>query len=386
MEDISKFDDIRPYNDEEVAPVIKRLLNNPQFREVVNSYLFPGKQWEQVEALMQTFNSQFELQHTLIKDIVFQLLNRTASCTTCTGMENIPRDKACTYISNHRDIVLDASLLSVLLANSNYNTVEIAIGDNLLLSEWIRDVVRLNKCFIVKRNVSMHQMLETSRHLSEYIHYTIRDKNQSIWIAQREGRAKDSNDRTQEGLLKMLAMGSNQEFLNSLMELNLTAVTFSYEYDPCDFLKAKEFQQKRDNPEHKKTPEDDAINMKTGILGYKGSISLKFGHSINSLLSNLDNSLGRNELVTQVASIIDNEIFRNYHFYPVNYIAYDRLWGENTFQYKYTEKDIDQFDNYFRQQLDKIDLPNKDIPYLMERMEEMYAYPLKNYLSTENND
>ena len=377
MEKNPEFDDIRPYYDDEVASVIERLLENSQFREIVN-YLPLGKSLEQVESLMRTFTSIYDFQYVLIKEGVLKLLDRTANGATCEGFENVLKDTAYTYISNHRDIVLDASILCVLLADNGYETVEIAIGDNLLLADWIKDVVRLNKSFIVRRNVSGRQIFDASTHLSKYIHYTIRDKNQSIWIAQREGRAKDSNDRTQESLIKMLAMGGNQHFLKNLAELNLTPLTFSYEYDPCDYLKAKEFQQKRDNPDFKKTREDDLLSMRTGLFGYKGRIHLQIGRPVNPALLKLDDSLKRNELALQAASIIDKEIFRNYKFYPVNYIAYDRLWGNDRFSEHYTSEDVANFERYFQQQMDKIDLPDKDVPYLREKMEEMYAYPVKN--------
>ena len=379
-----EFDDIRPYYDDEVAPAIERLLKNTQFREVVN-FLFSEERREQVEQLIRSFTNQRDFQHLLIKEFVFELLGKTGSSAVCSGFENVSKTAAYTYISNHRDIVLDPALLCSLFGQNGYETSEIAIGDNLLLADWIIDMVRLNKSFIVKRSVSGRQMLEASKHLSKYIHYTILSKNQSVWIAQREGRAKDSNDRTQESVIKMLAMGSEQNFLKSLMELNLTPLTFSYEYDPCDFLKAKEFQQKRDNPDYKKTHEDDLLNMKTGLLGHKGRIHLQIGRPINPDLLKLDDSLGRNELALQVASLIDNEIFLNYKFYPINYIAYDRLWGNNSFREQYTAADVETFERYFQQQVDKIDLPGKDIPYLLEKMEEMYAYPVRNFLEVSNN-
>ena len=380
MERNPEFDDIRPYYDDEVAPAIERLLKNAQFREVLN-YLFPGERRNQVEQLLRSFTGQRDFQHALIKEFVFELLAGSSSNVECRSLEKISKTTAYTYISNHRDIVLDAAILSSLLADKGYETVEIAIGDNLLLTDWIKDLVRLNRSFIVKRNVSGRQMFEKSMHLSKYIHHTIRDKNQSIWIAQREGRAKDSNDRTQESVLKMLAMGGEKNFLESLAELNLTPLTFSYEYDPCDYLKAKEFQQKRDNPGFKKTQEDDWLNMKTGLFGHKNRIHLQIGQPITPALLKLDRSLGKNELATQAASIIDKEIFLNYKFYPINYIAYDRLWGDNLFHEQYTADDVENVDRYFRRQLDKIDLPDKDIPYLTEKMKEMYAYPVKNYLS-----
>jgi len=377
MERNPEFDDIRPFYDEEVAPAIEQLLKDSQFQKIIN-YFYTGKSRTQIEQLMRTFTKQRDFQNLLVKKIVRNIFNRTSEGVICKGWENISRGTAYTYISNHRDIILDASILSVLLSDNGFETVEVAIGDNLLLIDWIKNMARLNKCFIVKRSVSVRQLLEVSKHLSRYIHYTILDKNQSIWIAQREGRTKDSNDRTQESLLKMLAMGSDQPFLKSLAELNLLPLAFSYEYDPCDYLKAKEFQQKRDNPDFKKTREDDLLNMKTGMLGYKGRIHLQIGRSIRSSLLDLDESLDRNQSAAQAASIIDKEIFRNYQFYPINYIAYDRLWGKDFFRDHYTSDDVKLVDEYFRRQLDKIDLPDKDIPFLTGKLEVMYANPVKN--------
>jgi len=377
MERNSEFDDIRPYYDDEITPVIERLLKNQQFRKIAQS-IFPDKNEEQVRKLLLSFTSRRSFQHEVIRTFVFTLLDRTAAEVTIKGLEKISKTVAYTYISNHRDIVLDASILCVYLMENGYETAEIGIGDNLLFTDWIKDISQLNKSFIVRRNLPLRQMLEASIHLSKYIHYTIRDKNQSVWIAQREGRAKDSNDRTQESVLKMLAMGGDKNFLKSLSELNLTPTTISYEYDPCDYLKAKEFQQRRDDPDFKKTQEDDLLNMQTGLTGFKGRIYLQIGNPVNPCLMDLDDSLSKNELAFQVATIVDKEIFRNYKFFPINYIAYDRLGGKNLFREKYTPEDIKTVEQYFQQQLDKINLPDKDIPFLIEKMEEMYANPVKN--------
>lgn len=383
MEKNSEFDDIRPYYDEEIPFVIERLLKDPQFQIIIN-YLFPGKKADAFKIGMQRFTTTYDFQSKLLKKLIFDLAGKTTTGLTWNGIKNVSKTVAYTYISNHRDIVLDASLLNIILLESGYNSTEIAIGDNLLLADWIKDLVRLNRSFIVKRDVPLKQVLEVSRHLSEYIHFTVRDKKQSVWIAQREGRAKDSNDRTQESLLKMLAMGRDENFLKNLMELNILPTTFSYEYDPCDYLKAQEFQQKRDNPDFKKTKQDDLLNMKTGLTGYKGNVHMQIGQPVNPSLMELDPSLGRNELVPHVASIIDTEIFRNYKFYPINYIAYDRRWGNGFFRDKYTSDDIETVERYFRQQLNKVDLPVKDTAYLTIKMEEMYAYPVKNFLSVSN--
>ena len=377
MEKNAEFDDIRPYYDDEVAPAIERLLKDSQFRGVMN-YLYPGKSMEPVEQLMRSLTTQRDLKTGLMKNLVSELMSQTADGLTYNGFEDLSKTTAYSYISNHRDIILDASILSVLLFKNDLPIAEVAIGDNLFLTEWIKDLARLNGCFIVKRGISGRQIIENSMHLSKYIHFTVRNRNQSIWIAQREGRAKDSNDRTQESVLKMLAMGGDKNFLKSLLGLNLTPLTFSYEYDPCDYLKAKEFQQRRDNPDFKKTQEDDMLSMKTGLLGYKGRVHLQVGNPVNPTLRQLNDSFPKNELAIQAASVIDREIFRNYKLYPVNYIAYDRLWGNNSFREQYTAENVENVEQYFRQQLDKIDLPDKDIPFLREKMEEMYAYPVKN--------
>ena len=381
MEKKTEFDDIRPYYDDEVAPTIERLLKDPLIKKAV-LYVFPEKDWAQEEKLLRTFSTKHAFQSWFAQDIILESINRTSTEVTYAGLEKVSKTTAYTYISNHRDIVLDAAMLSSQLIVNGFETAENAIGDNLLFIDLIKDLVRLNKSFIVRRNLPMRQMLEASEHLSKYIRYTILNKKQSIWIAQREGRAKNSNDRTQESVLKMMLLGGDKNFLKSLTELNITPITFSYEYDPCDFLKAKEFQQKRDNPDFKKSQKDDLLNMQNGLLGFKGRVHFKIGKSINPSLLKLDNSLGRNELAKETASIIDKEIFLNYKFFPINYIAFDRLWGKNLFRDKYTYEDIKNVEQYFQQQLDKIDLPYKDIPYLKERMAEMYAYPVRNNCET----
>jgi hypothetical protein len=382
MELNPEFDDIRPYGDDEVAHVIQRLFKNPRLREYM-THFFPEIEWESFKSQILPIKNVDDLQFNIIKPLVTVLVEKNSTSVTCTGFENISKNTPHMYISNHRDIILDASILSVLLIANGFTTPEIAIGDNLMLSPWIEDIVRLNKSFIVKRGISGRQMLEASKLLSQYIHYVVKSKKESIWIAQREGRAKDSNDRTQDSLLKMLAMGGSLSFTENIEQLNITPVSLSYEYDPCDFLKAKEFQLKRDDPEFKKSRLDDLVNMQTGLFEFKGNIHFKIGKPINPQLQKLDNSLNRNKLATQISQLIDNEIFLNYQFYPINYIAYDRLWGKDFFKGKYTSGDEKIFDAYLQKQLEKIDLPDKDIPFLTEKILEMYANPVKNQLSVQ---
>jgi hypothetical protein len=382
----TEFDDIRPYRDDEVSTVIARLLANPQFVGVLK-YVFRNRDWSALETQIRNFKTIHDFQHYFVKKEIFEIAKRVSTSIAFGGVMKPAADKAYTYISNHRDIVLDAAILNSLLVDSGYETTEIAIGDNLLLFPWIEDLVRLNRSFIVKRGVSIRQMLETSLHLSRYIHYTVNEKKQSVWIAQREGRAKDSNDRTQESLLKMLSMGgSKKDFIANLEELNILPVAFSYEYDPCDFLKAKEFQMRRDIPDFKKSERDDLENMQTGIFGYKGNIFLQFGKPVNSAISAIDKDLPKNELAAKVAEIIDREIFLSYRFFSGNYIAYDRLWGMGAMKEKYSDADVAVFDKYLDGQLAKIVVDNKDNDFLMEKLLEMYAYPVKNQLIAKNDE
>ena len=209
--------------------------------------------------------------------------------------------------------------------------------------------------------------------MSSYIHYAVTQKRENIWIAQREGRAKDSSDHTQDAVLKMLAMGGE------LRELNICPLTISYEFDPCDYLKAQEFQQKRDNPAFKKSRQDDLDNMKTGIFGYKGRVHYHCGTPINQWLAELD-GLPRNEYFQQLSQRIDQEIHAGYRLYPCNYIALDELEGNQACADHYTQKDKERFGQYLQGQLAKIKIPNKDEAFLRERMLTMYANPLRNYM------
>ncbi|HHT30683.1 1-acyl-sn-glycerol-3-phosphate acyltransferase, partial [Petrimonas mucosa] len=285
------------------------------------------------------------------------------------------------YISNHRDIVLDAAFLNILLFDRGTDTCEIAIGDNLLIYRWITDLVRLNKSFIVKRGVSVREMLDTSRHLSEYIFDTIANRRQSVWIAQREGRAKDSDDKTQTSLLKMLTLHNSAKPSEALRSLDIVPLAITYEFDPCDYLKAKEYQLKRDNPEYRKSQADDIENMRTGIMGYKGRVSFSFGNRINDTLSQIDPETGRSEVLEIAREAIDREIYRNYVFFPINYVAYDLMEKSNTFSAHYTDKDRQFFENYIAGQIAKIEIPGKDHAFLREKLVEMYGNTVKNFVS-----
>lgn len=375
------FEDIRPLNQDEVQAAIEELLASEEFRHALR-YVKPDLDWDQLSAAMRACKTKEQFKSTLAYDAVMTVAKKTTFSLTISGRSRLPEGKpACTFISNHRDIVLDASFLNVMLYDVGYGMTQVAIGDNLLIRPWIKTFVRLNNSFIVKRGVSVRQMLEVSGTLSAYINHTIKDTKESIWIAQREGRAKDSNDRTQPSVLKMLCMAGGKDIIGNLKSLNIVPVAISYEFDPCDYLKAQEFQLKRDNQEYHKTQRDDLLNMETGILNNKGRVHFTISQLINDQLDQLDPNMDRNELFAAVASIIDKEIYRHYRFYPNNYVAYDLLSGTRRFSDHYGLKDKKAFEEYLQKQLDKIVIPNKDENFLRKKILEMYAKPLKNFLA-----
>ncbi|MDR1810321.1 MAG: 1-acyl-sn-glycerol-3-phosphate acyltransferase [Prevotella sp.] len=377
----SKFDDIAPLYDYEVSATIEELLSDPGFIHAIR-YVLPNMNQDDFAREMRSYKTKREFQAKMISPFIWGIVHKTSTSTTLTGWENFDHDKQYMFISNHRDIVLDAGILNISFNDAGVNTTEIAIGDNLLVFPWIKKLVRLNKSFIVQRGVSVRQMLEVSKHLSEYIHYAIQQKKESIWLAQREGRAKDSADRTQESLLKMLTLFPEKiDFIDNLKSLNIIPLSISYEYDPCDYLKAQEFQLKRDNPEYKKTQRDDLLNMETGLLGFKGNIHFRFGKPINDKLEALK-TLDRKLQITAAAQCIDREIHANYEIFPGNYVAYDLLTGEDRFADKYSAQEKTAFEDYLNKQIAKINVPDKDEVFLRERMLLMYSNTLKNYLLT----
>lgn len=376
------FDAIRCYDKEEIPAVLERLSNDKHFINLLST-IYPLLPKELIKQRLVSFDNADDFQKIMVYPFLQYLEANLTKGIKLLGLDKIDRDRNYLFVSNHRDIILDSTLLCGKLIENGMDTVEIAIGDNLLVFPWIEDLVRLNKSFIVRRNPGAKQMLESSRLLSAYMAYTINEKKHSIWIAQREGRAKDSDDRTQESLLKMFNMGGAGTFSENLAALHICPLSISYEYDPCDYLKAKEFQQKRDNPDHKKSPQDDLLNMKTGVMGFKGRVVYKIAGEISEKIMQLGEEIqNRNELVAAIASLIDANIHSNYEIYKVNKIAYDMLHESTEYRKSYTLLDKLDFEKYVEMQINKIDLINKDVDFLKIKILEMYANPLINSLKT----
>lgn len=374
-----QFDPIRPFEPDELPDVFDRLLHNEQFSSVL-AYLYPDVPKEALAAKMHACKDNLDFQKTFCYGFLVQLLARLSKGCDI-DIASLDTDSRYTFISNHRDIVLDSALLDKLLIDAGFNTTcEIAIGDNLLKLPWVKDLVRVNKSFIVERALSMREMLMASKRLSEYMHFVIAEKNDNIWIAQREGRAKDSNDRTQEAILKMMVMGGEGSIIDRLKQLHLVPLAISYEYDPCDYLKAAELQARRDNPSWQKGPMDDVTSMQTGIMGYKGYIHYQCADCIDSYLDTIPADTPKTELFRLIADHIDRQIFAGYRLYPNNYVALDLLHGDSAHADHYTAEDKAQFEAYLKGQLDKIEMEGKDDAYLREQMLKMYANPAINQM------
>ncbi len=376
----AEFDSIRPFEPEELPQVYERLLADPQFRQVL-AFAVPGVPFEKVREKMLSCNTNLEFQLNFCYGFVKFLADKlTTSCEMDASAVDV--EGRYTFVSNHRDIVLDSGFLDKLLIDVGFKTTcEIAIGDNLLSLPWVKDLVRVNKSFIVRRGLSPRETLAASRVMSDYMHYVIEVKRDNIWIAQREGRAKDSDDRTQPAILKMMAIGGGKGgVVEKLRALHIVPLTISYEYDPCDYLKAGEMQLKRDNPDWKKSAEDDITSMQTGIMGFKGHVHYQCAPCIDAWLDTIDPGTPKTELFDMIAAHIDHEMHSNYRLYPVNFIALDELAGSAEHAGRYTAVERKAFDEYISGQMAKIDIPGKDEQFLRERMLTMYANPAVNHL------
>jgi len=423
---LAEYDEIRPYEAGEMKQAFDELLNDRQFNILLKGFvpwLPKGLRNGLLRLAFRGVNTPLDFQLRFMKPVVRYVIRKHTDGVTFDdsalrmengelrmengelGMENYDYSKRShlgvqgnhnspspilnsqlryTFLSNHRDIVLDSAFLDVMLVDHGYpTTVEIGIGDNLLIYPWIKRLVRMNKAFVVRRGLTAHEMMRLSKLMSRYIHYAVTKKQENIWIAQREGRAKDSSDQTQDAVLKMLAMGCDGSPVDSLLELNIVPLTISYEYDPCDYLKAQEMQLKRDNPGFKKSKQDDLDNMKTGIFGYKGRVHYHCGMPVNQWLAELQ-GLPRNVFYAQLAQRIDQEIHSGYRLYPCNWIAYDLLGSGKTQSggEHYQAADVERFEHYLQGRLAKIQIPNKDEAFLRERLLTMYANPVRNWMKS----
>lgn len=361
---------------------METLVKEPGFLHAVSFCMPPDAVPHLIDDMLKITNKH-DFQTQVMMPFVEMIAKTTTSGITMGGIKNYNATRSYTYITNHRDIVLDASFLNLAFLRNGLPSTEVAIGNNLLAMEWIETLVRLNKSFIVKRDTGIREALLAAKHLSGYIRYALLEKHESIWIAQREGRAKDSSDTTQDSLVKMLSLGGSGSFMDRVKELNIMPVCISYEYDPNDYLKAREFLFKRRDPGFKKSQRDDLFSMETGLLQFKGKVHFQLTPRINARIDEIGNFRDNNTSARYISRIIDNAIHRSYEIFAINYIAFDILENTTRFAAKYSEEEKEDFLEYIRKQIDKMevtDMTEEEHDYVQHLILTMYANPLKNKL------
>lgn len=378
----SDFDDIRPYNDSEVVEIIGRLIKEDAFIRF-SQQLFPGFSKEMIVAALNEVKSIKDFQSNFIIRLAQHIIDHTTKGITIDGLENLDPNESYLFMSDHRDIILDSALLNVMLHKNGFETTEIAIGSNLLIQPWIADLVKLNKSFVVNRNVTVRQMLTSSKQLSGYISFALNSKKSSIWIAQREGRTKDGDDRTQHSLLKMLQMSGNLSFSDHFKSLRIVPVAISYEYEPCDAMKTFEVYKKETDDDYKKSPKDDLRSMIKGMTNEKGRVNFTIGKPISHMLDVIEEMDDEKDKFKALAELIDYRIHKNYKLWPDNYIAYDIVNETKEFQHKYTDEEKDLFLKHMDK---KIDPSIGDEERMSQIFLEIYANPVKNRLELTKPD
>lgn len=377
------FADIAPFDDALFQQQMAQLVKEPGLEHAVK-YVMPDVDYPEFVKFLLTIKDKQTFQLEVMWPFMEMLAKKTTSGVSISGMDHLDPNTQYTFITNHRDIVLDAALLNICFFRHGRRASEVAIGSNLLILEWISQLVRINNCFIVRRGGRRLEALHDAKLLSAYIHHAINEKHESVWIAQREGRAKDSSDRTQESLIKMLALEGGSSTAGNLEQLNLMPVSITYEYDPNDYLKAREFLLKRRDPEFKKSPMDDLLSMETGLLQFKGRVHFSIGECITPIIAEMPSDAPRSEVLEHVCNVIDHNIHSRYKIYAINYIAYDLLNHTREHEMLYTRHEKEAFEAYIEHQLDKVevaDVTPEERDYMRQMMFTMYANPLKNKMA-----
>lgn len=371
MEQEADFEEIRPFQDEEVPAVVEQLSKEPYFKRMLPA-LFPNKEVDDIIADLKTIKTIDEFQTHFILPFLNMIVETTTDGLSASGLDKLSKEGGYLFITNHRDIVLDSALLNVKLREVGLETTEIGIGDNLLIYSWITDLVKLNKSFIVKRGLPGRQMMDASETLSSFIRQSISEKH-NIWLAQREGRSKDGSDKTQSSVLKMLNLSGQSSPRENLKALHIVPVSISYEFDPCDAMKAYQICQANENPDYKKSKDEDLRHMNNGIMGHKGHVHFSFGSPIDTEIDAIDAD-NKNAQINAIVDIIDKHIHQNYKLFPSAFVAYDILENTNKYANEYTNEDKENFIKYIDHKISE--LPDHSSPNLRSTVLRMYANPV----------
>lgn len=376
---MSKFDTIRPFYDAEINAAISSTVNHPMMKSLMN-FTFPDVEDEVWKEQLKKTHSIRDFQCNFIYHSIKKVLGKSSDGLTTSGFEKLEQNTSYLFISNHRDIILDTSLLNTCLFDHGLVMTASAIGDNLVQKAFLHTLAKLNRNFLVQRGLSPREMLQSSKLLAEYIAQLLLRENRSVWIAQREGRTKDGNDATNPGVLKMLGMGSDE---NNLMDyfrkVRIVPVSISYEYDPTDALKMPQLMAEAKNEKYVKDKNEDFMTLLSGILGQKKRIHIHVGKvldtEIDTITTQFDNS---NKQIQALAQAIDDSILKSYKLWPTNFIAYDILNKTNTYSDQYTANEKSLFERRLEMRIDE------NNPVALQGFLAMYANPVVNKIKYED--
>lgn len=374
---LHKFNEIRPYRDEEIPQMMNKLLNDPVFTKVLKKLFHDDNALEKIQEDMASTKTIESFQLKFMVPFLQNIVNTSTDGLFISGLENLDKNQSYLFISNHRDIVLDSAFLNLEMYHYGYKPTQIAMGSNLLIWPWIEDLSRVNRSIIVKRNIPVKQMLDSSKLLSEYMRYSIKNNGDSVWIAQREGRAKDGFDQTQPSLLKMLNMSNKKSsFVDGFSELRIVPMAISYEIEPCGNEKVAELLERQTNPDFHKTEMDDLLSMASGLKNHKGRVQIQFAPPITKeTLREISTEESTNDDLKNLADYIDKQIYSNYRLYPNNYIAYDSYFKSSKHSGKYTKEEKEAF---FEMTHQRLQLVNQDKDEALELWLKMYSTPVVN--------
>jgi 1-acyl-sn-glycerol-3-phosphate acyltransferase len=376
---MQKFDAIRPFYDSEINEALLNVVHHPMMKALMN-FSFPELADDVWKEQLRKTHSIRDFQCNFIYHSVKKVLEKSSEGLTTSGFENLEPNTSYLFISNHRDILLDTTLLNTALFEHSLVMTASAIGDNLVKKPFLKTLAKLNRNFLVQRGLTPREMLQSSKLLSEYIGNLLLHENRSVWIAQREGRTKDGNDATNPGVLKMLGMGSDEKnLMDYFKKIKIVPVSISYEYDPTDALKMPQLMAEANNEIYIKEKNEDFMNILSGAMGQKKRIHIHVGKfldaEIDTIIAENDNT---NKQILALAQVIDDSILSNYKLWPTNYIAYDIVHKTNAYAHLYTENEKSLFERRLEMRIDG------ENPVAKQGFLAMYANPVVNQLKYKN--
>lgn len=372
---MQKFDAIRPFYDSEINDAILNVVNHPMMKAMMN-FTFPDSEDEVWKEQLRKTHSIRDFQCNFIYHTIQKVLEKSSDGLTTSGFEKLDKAESYLFISNHRDILLDTTLLNVSLFEHGLVMTASAIGDNLVKKDFLNTLAKLNRNFLVQRGLTPREMLQSSKTLSEYIGHLLQHENRSVWIAQREGRTKDGDDETNPGVLKMLGMGSDESnLMDYFKKIKIVPVSISYEYDPTDVLKIPQLMAEANNEVYIKEKNEDFMTLLSGVMGPKKRIHIHIGDVLDTELDTIKNEFeNSNKQIQALAQVIDDSILKNYKLWPTNYIAYDILNKTNEHDHLYTESEKSLFERRLEMRIDA------ENPVALQGILDMYANPVVNKL------